>query len=927
MPVVHRGLPSLLLILACASTRIQQPQLPAPTPDVVTTVSDSERRPALPAGDVTALYQELRALRLDAGLVYQVQDLHLRRGPVSLSLTQGRLAFYAPIRGRITGAVFTGAGRVILLPRQPSEKLSLLRFVGVPLLDQGFSRAYLRFTGDTADSLRRQLMEQGATGVPDASFSDPWNAVLGNLGSWQSLRVLSDLLAQQPRPFFYAGLSGGPIGAFDVLVDPRRQEPVLVGQTELANGIPHYDVWTSLLSTQPGVAEWSDFQPSSYAVTTTIHEDHSLDGETILKIHCVRPEERILPLHLAPELHASQIVQQAAGGASQPLTFFQSAQFDSHGATSGAGGDVLVALAQPSIAGGEYELRVSYHGTVISDAGNGVLFVAERGSWYASLPGPDRFSPFELSFRWPRQLTLVAPGMQVEEHAEGEMRTARWIIPQPVSVAGFNLGEYVRHTVKGGSTDSSIQVDVYANRQLEEAIAQRIATANGTISEFMGNAPTPPEFNSEKNAPVLAPGSHLPNPTAALSLLGGKILDSIGFLEKWNGPFPFDRLAIVQIPGSFGQGWPGLIYLPTLAFLPSQAQQQAGAVRQAQEELSQLVPYHEVAHQWWGNTVGVDSYRDTWILEAMANYLALMYSDSRQPAAHVMDNWLESFRQQLTAVIPGSGDSKESVESVGPLSLGYRLQSPQAPTAYDSILYGKGTWVIHMLRMMLRGSNARAAEGATETSADAVMSDKESPSSGAQGGHTQDPDFRFEAVLRDLLEQHRFQAISTADLQHAVENHMTPAMDLEGGHRMDWFFDEYVGQTGLPEYRIEFQTRVFTDGKIQIRGTLFQDGVSDTFTLPVPLYAASPRPSGGIVGHQIGSDESNHSKVGTNGKLVSLGDVVTNGPETKFQFWLLPVARAPHSVSGSTSGSSGGFGRTALRLYIDPNHTLLCLIK
>jgi hypothetical protein len=927
MPASQR-LSSLLLIFACAALVCAQQALPASTPAPVlpATVSSTGQLSPAATGDSLGLYQALQALRLDDRRIYSVQDVHLRRGPVSLTLSQGRLAFYAPLRGRITGAVFTGTGRVTMLPRQPSEKLSLLRFVKVPLLDQNFSRAYLRFTDDTAGDLERQFAEQGVAAAPDASFSDPWNAALENLNSWHSLRVLTDFLAAQPRPYFYAGLSGGPAGPFDVLIDPRREEPVLVGQSKLVNGIQYYDVWASLLSSQSssqlGESVSNDFQPVSYLVTTTIHEDRSLEGETTIKIGCIRGGERAVSLHLARELHVDQIVQQIAGGASQPLTFFQSPEYASHGASRSGGGDILVVLDQPSVAGREYELHVKYRGTVISDAGNGVLFVAERGSWYASLPGPDRFVPFDLMFRWPRQLTLVATGKQVEDHSEGEMRTGRWVTPQPVSVAGFNLGEYARQTVKGGPANAGIQVDVYANRQLEDAIAERIEAQGSTINEFMGNAPTPPEFNSETREPVLAPGSRLPSPAAALSLLGRKILDSIGFLEKWNGPFPFERLAIAQIPGSFGQGWPGLIYLPTLAFLPARVQQQAGVAPLAQEQLSQLVPFHEVAHQWWGNTVGVEAYRDTWILEAMANYLSLMYSDSRQPGAYILEKWMEGFRQQLAAAVPGS---KETVEATGPLSLGYRLQSsqpPNSPDAYSAIVYGKGTWVIHMLRMMLRDSSARIVDESTDSSSTGELANR-----GAQGQYAQNPDQRFADVLRDLVEQHRFQPISTADFQHAVERHMTAAMDLEGGHRMDWFFDEYVSQTGVPEYRVEFQTHVIGSGRgsggggrVQIRGTLFQDGVPAAFTLPVPIYAASPRPSaegGTTAGSEVGDEGgSRGGKIGTNGKVVFLGTVVTTGPETKFQFSLPGV-----TASGASSR------RSAMRLYIDPSRTLLCLTK
>ena len=134
--------------------------------------------------------------------------------------------------------------------------------------------------------------------------------------------------------------------------------------------------------------------------------------------------------------------------------------------------------------------------------------------------------------------------------------------------------------------------------------------------------------------------------------------DSIRFFEGLNGPFPFDHLDVSQIPGNFGQGWPGLVYLSTLVFLPQAAQERAGFSELAQEEARELMPFHEVAHQWWGNVAGSAEYRDAWIQEAMANYLALLYADSKRPADQRMKTWLEHYRAALTTKIPGTAHDR-----------------------------------------------------------------------------------------------------------------------------------------------------------------------------------------------------------------------------------------------------------------------------
>jgi hypothetical protein len=67
-----------------------------------------------------------------------------------------------------------------------------------------------------------------------------------------------------------------------------------------------------------------------------------------------------------------------------------------------------------------------------------------------------------------------------------------------------------------------------------------------------------------------------------------------------------------------------------------------------------------------------------------------------------------------------------------------------------------------------------------------------------------------------------------------VEKHMTPDMDLDGNHRMDWFFNQYVYGTELPTYHFEGQVTPNGDANtLHIR--LTQSGVPPDFKMPVPL--------------------------------------------------------------------------------------------
>jgi len=791
--------------------------------------------PAIP--EPRALYQALNELRVDATHVYSVREINLRRDVVDLRLIEGKLAFFEPFDGRVTGAVFTGRGHILATPHDRGERQSLARFLGVPMLDQSFSRAYIRFTDDTAAELEQQLKSAGTTAGSDAEFAEGWGPLVGNLNPWHSIRILFDWLATQPLPYFYAGLQSDSVGAFDVLVDSRRDEQVLFGQPRFAGGARLYETWASFRAADAPPVPIETFAPLDYSVETTLAENLSLEGKTTLHIRSLRAGERVVPLELSRNLEVEGI--NLAGGA--PLVHFQNEDLSRRDLLRLGNDILLVVLPAPAQAGEEFRLEVTYRGSVVSDAGNNVEFVGEHGTWYAHLGGGDHFTPFDLYFRWPKRFTLVATGDKIESQEVGDTKSGHWKSEVPFAVAGFNLGEY--KVEMAGLGEPKIQL--YANRQLEDAILARLHSQNLPSFANRGH-PGFPLSNPGGGLPGGEDDIPPPSPAVVMKDLGSRISDSIHFFETLNGPFPFHHLDISQIPGNFGQGWPGLVYLSTIVFLTPGTQMRAGIGERTQVEARELLPFHEVAHQWWGNVVGAADYRDTWLEEAMANYLALLYADSKHANEHRMRTWLEHYRSELTAKIPGMNGI---VDDAGPLSFGFRLSSSKAPNAYEAVTYGKGTWVIHMLREMMRDPVGK------------------------------DPDARFRELLRSILAGHRFTAISTADFQHAVEMHMAPAMDLEGTLSMDWFFEEYVHETGIPHYAVEFQVKP-RGQEFLVTGKIEQTGVDAVFTAPVPLYAGRP-----------------------GGKLERLGTVVTIGPETRFHF----ISKVRPS-----------------KITVDPHLTLLC---
>ena len=777
---------------------------------------------------VREVYDQLSALRVDPATLYEIDPanrIELHRGDAQLSFEQGKLAFLQALDGRVTGAVFLGRGHILAAPRDPVEKQQMAHFLGAPVLDEDFTSACLRFTDDTSADLLRQLRAAAVSPQQDSAFATRWDSLLATLNPGQSLRVLFESLSQTPRPYFLGSIDGVTTGPFDVVLDPLRPDSFLLGQTKKSAGRMFYDVWASYRAPGTG-APAVPFRALRYSIDTSILANNSLEAKTEVRFRTESGGERVLPLQLSRMLNIDEV----RGEHGEALTYFQNEGMTLRERSTRGNDFLYVVLSSAPARGAEFTLRFRYRGNVIEDAGNGVLYVGARESWYPHFGDGADFADYDLTMHWPRRLRLVATGTKLDEREDGDFRVAHWHTEKPASVAGFNLGDYAFATFADGGRS----VEVYANRMLEQALNNRLGSSPFDAPSMP--SPFGPEGQRAGKLMQILP-TVPPSPADALRQLGRDIDSSVRFYENYSGPFPFQKLGVSQIPGTFGQGWPGLLYISTFSFLPPAAQQRAGLSESGQEHFTELVPFHEVAHQWWGNVVGWSAYRDQWIDEALANYMALLFADSQKNANHSLRVWLARYRRQLIEKLPGA---EQPPSQIGALDLGTRLSSSKSPDGFEQVIYPKGSWVIHMLREMLRQPGAK------------------------------DPDARFVGLLRMLASKYAYRALSSADLQREIEAVMTPGMDLEGGRSMEWFFEEWVRGTGVPHYHVEFSVHHSEKGFV-VRGKLFQSGVPRSFIAPVPLYANA-----------------------AGGHPTQLGIVLAAGPETAFHF---STQLAPSKIS------------------------------
>jgi aminopeptidase N len=97
-------------------------------------------------------------------------------------------------------------------------------------------------------------------------------------------------------------------------------------------------------------------------------------------------------------------------------------------------------------------------------------------------------------------------------------------------------------------------------------------------------------------------------------------------------------------------------------------------------------------------------------------------------------------------------------------------------------------------------------------------------------------DQNFKSAMQDFVSTYSGKAATTEDFKAMMEKHMTAEMDLEGNHRLDWFFNEYVYGIALPTYKIDYKFEKDASSDVVFGFKVTQSGVDDKFRMLVPIY-------------------------------------------------------------------------------------------
>ena len=191
--------------------------------------------------------------------------------------------------------------------------------------------------------------------------------------------------------------------------------------------------------------------------------------------------------------------------------------------------------------------------------------------------------------------------------------------------------------------------------------------------------------------------------------------------------------------------------------------------------MSFWVVAHELAHQWFGNLVTCADFHHIWLNEGWATYLEAIYAEKLygSDGYHTYMNFIAYYGLGKTIYV----------------------EDPLTDNIFDTIVYDKGAWVLHMLRYVM----------------------KDSLFFSATKSYLNNPLFKYKSA-------------TTSDFQTIMEQYYSSSLN--------WFFQQWIYGMGYPKYQYSW-TYEQVDDHYVIDLTIEQvqeiSGSEEVFTMPLDV--------------------------------------------------------------------------------------------
>lgn len=725
---------------------------------------------ALTLTEVQSLYDTIRNITLDSANTIEATGFAIRKDVATFEFKFGRIYFFKPVAERAVAAYFEGTGTMHLSTENRIEKQQIRRFTGQDKLDQAFEQALFFFTDSTFEQLCR-LQNPDRLIIPDTILeaAHTFRQRIRERFFWNvDARILTDIVEPERGHFFSAYLECPDDNELLYLIDPLDEEAVTLLKHEKMKFSTRADheTWYSSDPVLPFSVEKQAFDVESLQMDVEIETNEKLLVSAVMHFRCVSGKAQIVPLHLEHILRAETAI---LGERDTCLVIQEDKGKDSQ---------VWIVFPYRIENGKEYDFTLVYSGEgLINDIGGDNFIIGGRTAWFPSFYTND-LDPryFRLTFAVPEKMTMLATGMLVRSWTEDGKAFSEWESGIEHLVAGFNYGKFSAVTQQS----PSCEITCYTNEKASDALQ--------TVSRIL-------EQNHDLQAELML----MPQELTTDGIGKNAAIESRNAYEVFNhffGDIPIRNITISQQPQvSFGASWPTLIFLPFTAFYDESVRRRLfepviGLRRYGEWEFfHEGVASHEIAHQWWGHSVMTASYHDEWLNEGFASYSEGLHIQVTK-GVDDFKKYMQTLRRHVFSDVGGG----KSLDELGPIWLGERLSTLDVPQG-KYLIYAKGAYILHMLRMLLFDYDKKSDE-------------------------------RFIKMMKDYVRTYMGRIATTEDFKRVVEKHF--------GRDMDWFFDQWVYGTEIPVYSFNYSIEE-SGGDYFLTINARQSDVSPQFEMPVPF--------------------------------------------------------------------------------------------
>src|ERR1700754_3823913 len=423
-------------------------------------------------------------------------------------------------------------------------------------------------------------------------------------------------------------------------------------------------------------------------------------------------------------------------------------------------GQLKINLNEPAKTGAQLQISVEYHGK----PKDGLILTNDKDG-----------KPSAVGDNWPNRVHHWIPTL---DH------------PSAKATVTFNI------TAPAGN-------EVVANGRLDNVQTTSSGSRTWTYSE---GVPIPPycmiisvgQFArlEPKERSVTPLWYYVPHSDGPLAIKGfAPSIPSLAFFSETVAPYPYEKLAMIVGATRFGGMENSSAIVFTSRLFEPRPQDRISKTFGTPIGTDALIA-HEIAHQWFGDSVTESTWADLWLSEGFATYFAGLFLQRHESE--------EAFQ----------GYMKEAATTAFAYEKSNRIpiHDPDTEDLFKLLNgnnYQKGAWVLHMLRSRL-GDEA------------------------------------FFRGIRSYYAAHANATASTEDLRTALEK--ASRQDLRG------FFQRWVYDSGHPQYELSWEFSLKSTGSgsgasrtRELRLTLKQLQPGNVFLDPVPIVITTPAGSRDIV--------------------------------------------------------------------------------